>query len=70
MVSVPNTGSMELYRGVPITMAADTYSNPLSVTDGVDVGPGTYNVGVVCWAFGVPGISVRGADLTVIATAR
>jgi hypothetical protein len=61
---------MGLYWGVPITMAADTYSNPLSVTDGVDVGPGTYNVGVVCWAFGVPGISVRGADLTVIATAR
>jgi hypothetical protein len=63
-------GTSFYYWGIPSTLPANTYSSPLAVSDGVDVSAGTYNVGVVCWAFGVPGISTRGADLTVVATGR
>jgi hypothetical protein len=63
-------GTPFYYWGIPATLPAGTYAFPLAVSDGVDVSAGTYNVGVVCWAFGVPNISTRGADLTVVATGR
>jgi hypothetical protein len=63
-------GTSFYYWGIPASLPANTYNVPLAVSDGIDVGPGTYNVGVVCWAFGVPNISTGAASLTVIVTGR
>jgi hypothetical protein len=71
LVLISQTGGMPFYYwGVPVTLGANVFYTPLAVSDGVDVAPGTYNVAVVCNAFGVANISTQAADLTVVATAR
>jgi hypothetical protein len=63
-------GTPFYYLGVSATLGPNLSETPIAVTDGVDVTPGTYTVGAVCWAYGVANISTSTAYLTVVATAR
>jgi hypothetical protein len=57
--------SSGMFLAVPPSAFADA-----SISDGIDVGPGTYNVALSCDSFGTSGLSANGQSLTAVAVAR
>jgi hypothetical protein len=69
LVLNPGAGAQDFYSGEPIRLAPTAQENA-SIADGIDVPPGTYNVAVSCYSFGVAGFTAQGQSLTVVAVAR
>jgi hypothetical protein len=69
LVLNPGAGAQDFYSGQPIRLAPAAQEN-VSIADGIDVPPGTYNVAVSCYSFGTLNLTAQGQSLTVVAVAR
>jgi hypothetical protein len=70
LVLNPGASAQDFYSSGMFLSVPPNASANASISDGIDVGPGTYNVALSCNSGGVSGLTANGQSLTVVAVAH